>query len=35
MVYGHLVDDQGIVRELSGVYDQLYAQAVDERKAST
>lgn len=29
-VGGHLVDDQDVVRELSGVYDQLHARALDE-----
>ncbi|MGH3889443.1 MAG: helix-turn-helix domain-containing protein [Pseudonocardiaceae bacterium] len=29
-VGAHLVDDQDVVRELSGVYDQLHAQALDE-----
>jgi hypothetical protein len=29
-VGGHLVDDQNEVRELSDVYDQLQAQALDE-----
>jgi hypothetical protein len=28
--YGDLVDDHDVVRELSGVYDQLHAQALDE-----
>ncbi len=32
-VYGHLVDDQDIVREMSGVYDQLHTQALDERQS--
>jgi hypothetical protein len=32
-VGGHLVDDQSVLRELSGVYDQLQAQALDERKS--
>lgn len=31
--YGHIADDQDVVRELSGVYDQLYAQALDESKS--
>ncbi|MGH3772211.1 MAG: Scr1 family TA system antitoxin-like transcriptional regulator [Pseudonocardiaceae bacterium] len=29
-VYGHLVDDHDVVRELSGICDQLHAQALDE-----
>jgi transcriptional regulator with XRE-family HTH domain len=33
MVYGHLVDDQDVVRELSGVYDQLHAQTLDESRS--
>jgi len=28
--YGHLVDDQDVIRELSGKYDQLHDQALDE-----
>lgn len=32
-VGGHLVDDQDAVRELSGVYDQLQAQALDESRS--
>ncbi len=32
-VYGHLVDDQDVVHELSGVYDQLHAQALDENSS--
>ncbi len=31
--YGHLVDDQDAIRELSGVYDHLHAQALDERRS--
>lgn len=32
-VGAHLVDDQDVVRELSGVYDQLHAQALNERQS--
>ncbi len=31
--YGHLVDDQDVIRELSDMYDQLEAQALDERRS--
>jgi transcriptional regulator with XRE-family HTH domain len=32
-VYGHLVDDQDVVRALSGVHDRLQAQALDESRS--